>query len=149
MFSTNMLLQSIDALGGTTYNYDRRGHQTSMTDALGHVTKMTYDARGRLASTIDANGATNIYAYDNNGNLLSLTDALGRVTRYKYDERNRLISTTGGCYRIRVKTCKIGIKALSRLDFRNHFRLIRRSAERTEAMLKRSNRFVAMVTAIA
>jgi YD repeat-containing protein len=38
----NMLLQTIDAVGGiTTDNYDRMGHQTKMTDALGHVTNMT------------------------------------------------------------------------------------------------------------
>jgi RHS repeat-associated protein len=92
--STNMLLQTIDALGETTtYNYDKMGRQTSMTDALGHVTKMTYDSQGRLVSTLDANGQTSTDIYDNNGNLLSVTDALGRVTQYRYDARNRLIGT--------------------------------------------------------
>jgi RHS repeat-associated protein len=98
--STNMLLQSIDPLGGTTtYNYDRMGHQTSMTDALGRVTRMTYDSRGRLASTIDANGKISTNAYDNNGNLLSVIDPLNRTTRYRYDTRNRLmgvIDANGG-----------------------------------------------------
>jgi YD repeat-containing protein len=61
-----------------------------MTDALGYVTRMTYDVRGRLASTIDANGGVSTNAYDNNGNLLAVTDQLGRVTRYQYDGRNRL-----------------------------------------------------------
>jgi RHS repeat-associated protein len=92
--STNMLLQTIDARGGTTtYNYDKMGHQTKVTDALGHVTSMTYDSRGRLVSTSDASGSTTTDTYDNNGNLLAVTDALGRVTQYQYDARNRLIGT--------------------------------------------------------
>jgi RHS repeat-associated protein len=93
--STNMLLQTINVLGGTTtYNYDKMGHQTKVTDALGHVTSMTYDSRGRLVSTLDANGmGSGMNAYDNNGNLLSSTDALGRVTSFQYDARNRQIAT--------------------------------------------------------
>jgi RHS repeat-associated protein len=92
--STNMLLQTIDALGGTTtYNYDKMGHQTKVTDALGHVTSMTYDVRGRLIGTIDANDTVSTNAYDNNGNLVAIKDPLNRMTSYRYDARNRLIGT--------------------------------------------------------
>ncbi|MEA5486959.1 hypothetical protein, partial [Pseudanabaena sp. CCNP1317] len=42
-----------------------------------------------------------------------------------------------GSYRIRVKTCKIGLKALPRRALRNQFRLIGRTTKRTEVMLER------------
>ena len=96
--STNMLLQTIDALGGTTtYNYDAMGHQTRVIDALGHETKMTYDSRGRLISTLDANGGITTDSYDNNGNLIEIRRQKSTlrsedlVTKYQYDARNRLI----------------------------------------------------------
>jgi YD repeat-containing protein len=93
--STNMLLQTIDALGGTTtYNYDKMGHQTSMTDALGHVTKMSYDSRGRLIKTIDALNQTFKIGYDAVGNIVSQTDELGRTTGYSYDVLDRRTGVT-------------------------------------------------------
>jgi transposase len=54
-----------------------------------------------------------------------------------------------GSYRIRVKTCKIGLKALPRRALRNQFRLIGRTTKRTEVMLERRNSLLAMSTAIA
>ena len=53
-----------------------------------------YDALGRLAKEIDANGKATQYTYDANGNRLSRTDALGNKTRYSYDALNRLTSLT-------------------------------------------------------
>ena len=98
--STNMLLQTIDPLGGiTTYNYDKMGHQTRVIDALGQETKMTYDSRGRLISTLAANDATITNSYDNNGNLIEVRRQKSTlrsediVTKYQYDARNRLIGT--------------------------------------------------------
>jgi RHS repeat-associated protein len=98
--SMNMLLQTIDALGGTTtYTYDKMGHQTSVTDALGHATQLTYDSRGRLTSTLDAVGGITTDSYDNNGNLVevrrqkSTLRSEDLVTKYQYDARNRLIAT--------------------------------------------------------
>jgi hypothetical protein len=60
-----------------------------------------------------------------------------------------LIADHRGSYRIRVKTCKIGLKALPRGALRNQFRLIGSTTVRTEAMLKRSNGLLAMRTPIA
>jgi RHS repeat-associated protein len=99
--NNNMLLQTIDALGGsTTYNYDKMGHQTRVLDALGHETKMTYDDRGRLISTLDAAGGMITDGYDNNGNLIevrrqkSTLRSEDLVTKYQYDARNRLTMMT-------------------------------------------------------
>jgi YD repeat-containing protein len=67
-----------------------------MTDALGQTTKMTYDSRGRLITTLAANEATMTNSYDNNGNLVEVrrqksTDrSEDVVTQYRYDARNRL-----------------------------------------------------------
>jgi RHS repeat-associated protein len=54
----------------------------------------TYDALGRLASEMDAQGFQTKFTYDANGNLLSKTDAKGHVSSYQYDVLNRLIQIT-------------------------------------------------------
>ena len=53
------------------------------------------------------------------------------------------------CDRIRVKTCKMTIKALLRASLRIGFFLISRTAERTKPMFERGNRLTAMPTPFA
>jgi YD repeat-containing protein len=69
----------------TSYGYDVRGNQISVTDSLGHVTRYEFDGNDRRVKTIDTAGNVVIYTYDEKGNLLSTTNALNRTTRYVYD----------------------------------------------------------------
>ncbi len=77
----------------TSYAYDPVWNKpTRITDPLGLVTTMTYDAAaGNLLSiTADAGGgghfnATRRFTYNSVGQVLSATDPLGTVTQYSYD----------------------------------------------------------------
>lgn len=66
---------------------------TALTDALGHVTLLAYDAKGNLLRQTFADGTAVSYTYDGLGNRTSMTDPLGNVTRYKYDAMGRLTET--------------------------------------------------------
>lgn len=97
----------------TTFTYDpANSNLTQVTNALGHVTRitsydpsgrplvlvdpnglpitLTYDARGRLISRT-ANSKTTSFGYHNVGNLTSVTSPTGLVLTYTYDDTRRLI----------------------------------------------------------
>ena len=116
------LLTSIDGpLPGPSdtvrYGYDATGNLTSVTNELGHVTRIVrLDAGGRPLSVIDPNGVTTNMAYDARGRLTVVTvnpgpaqartaityDAIGQVTRvtapdgsflqYAWSNARRLVS---------------------------------------------------------
>ncbi|WP_233203196.1 LysM peptidoglycan-binding domain-containing protein [Chitinimonas sp. BJB300] len=113
------VLTDTDAAGYTTrYQYDVQGNRTSMTvgeyllvatdagydatrAALAQPAKTTYtyDAVGRLVSTLSPGGTLVTQSYDAAGNIETVTtsDALGanaRVTRFGYDRQGRRISET-------------------------------------------------------
>jgi RHS repeat-associated protein len=52
----------------------------------------TYDTRGRLAATTDANGATVAYGYDADGNRNRIVYPSGRTVTYGYDPADRPVS---------------------------------------------------------
>ena len=79
-------------------------NETDVTDALGRVTKYTFDAsKGRtLVTRIEGlcscgggnNSQVQTFTYDNQLNVTSNTDALNHVTSYTYDaDGNRLTQT--------------------------------------------------------
>ena len=80
------LIERPDALGNVTrYSYEPVFNQmTSMTDANGRVTTYEYDARGKLTQTF----------YDGEGNRVQTIDRNGNATSYQYDLRQRLTQTT-------------------------------------------------------
>ena len=53
---------------------------------------MTYDARNRPVTSVDAAGFETRFTYDADNNLTSLTDASGNTTRYTYDSRKRRVA---------------------------------------------------------
>ncbi|GLW33650.1 RHS repeat-associated core domain-containing protein [Actinoplanes regularis] len=73
----------------TTYNYDRRGRQTSVVDALGDDWTYQYDFRGRQTRVDDPDRGVTDYTYDNAGRVLTSTDARGKKIAYQYDVLGR------------------------------------------------------------
>ncbi|HZN66903.1 MAG TPA: RHS repeat-associated core domain-containing protein [Tepidisphaeraceae bacterium] len=91
---------------------------TSITDPMGNVTRMTYDALGNQLSMIYANGSsesagnytasglpqaftdrrgkTSTYVYNPAGQVTRRTAPDGTVTDYAYDSRGRLTTVTQG-----------------------------------------------------
>jgi RHS repeat-associated protein len=96
------------------YTFDATGRLTSLADANGNTTTLTYtgdsltaitapdgraltlayDGQGRITQLTDPLNRTVSYAYDDAGNLVSVTDALGHVTTYAYDDSHRLTVIT-------------------------------------------------------
>jgi RHS repeat-associated protein len=84
-----------DALGHVTHlSYDSRGNLVREENALGQVTTHTYDSRGNQASTADPLGCTTQREYDTSGNLIRLTDPLGRQTSFTYDANGNRLSVS-------------------------------------------------------
>lgn len=75
----------------TTYQYDSRDNLTSVNDAKGNVTTLTYDEQSRKKNMRDPDMGYWIYGYDANGNLTDQTDAKGQVTWFRYDALNRRV----------------------------------------------------------
>lgn len=86
-----------DALGHvTTYlTYDGSGRPTSIQDANGVVTTLTYKPRGWLAS-FSIGGATTSFTYTPFGAVETATDPDGVVLTYTYDDAHRLTKITDG-----------------------------------------------------
>ena len=87
-----------DVTQTTKFGYDASGALTSVTDALGHVTKITAHTGGGLPQTIvDPNGVTTQLAYDARQRLLSstvVTAAGSLTTGYSYDAAGNLTKIT-------------------------------------------------------
>ncbi|WKB51634.1 LysM peptidoglycan-binding domain-containing protein [Eleftheria terrae] len=103
----------------TSFDYSVAG-VTKVTDALGQVTELAYDAstkllrsikapmvgngtqlprfgydaNGDVYETIDARGNSTRYRYDGNGNRIYERDMLGNVVERSYGSRNELLSET-------------------------------------------------------
>jgi len=95
-YASNGDLQSVtDALGHTTtvLTYDGAGRVTSLQDANGVVTNLTYTPRGWLASR-SVGGATTTLSYTPYGAVASITDPDGIATSYTYDAAHRLTDIT-------------------------------------------------------
>jgi len=69
---------SVDPLGrSTTTVFNRRGNLTSVIDAAGNQTKITYNALDLPVKLTDAMGGLWRRQYDERGNLIAATDPLG------------------------------------------------------------------------
>jgi RHS repeat-associated protein len=86
----------------TTAGYNAMGLPQTVTNALGHVTSITYDKYGRVLSVTqpDPDGAGSKTApvttssYSRTGQLLSEVDATGAIASATYDELGRQVTAT-------------------------------------------------------
>ena len=87
-----------DVSDRTQFGYDTSGRLTSITNALGQVTKITAStAGGRPLTIVDPNGVTTTLAYDARLRLASsslATSGGARVTRFDHDAAGNLLRTT-------------------------------------------------------
>ena len=95
----------------TVYEYNQRGEQTKITDALNQNATFSYDLGGNLVSKTDRNGTTFTYVYDRLGRLLSETAVNGNKTEqrtYVYSLTGALISESNGTVTITRKYDVLG-----------------------------------------
>jgi YD repeat-containing protein len=104
----------------TGFFYDTANRVTTITDALGGVTTMTYDVKGNLTQLVlpvpipgasapttsfvynpngdvdsmTENGRTTVYTYDSNGNMTLSRDSAGNTVRRLYGAKNELLTDT-------------------------------------------------------
>ena len=80
-----------NALGLVTrYQYDEAGNQTNQIDALNRTNLFAYDGQGRRIAHSLPGGQTETFGYDLNGNLLYQTNFNGAVVTNLYDAMKRL-----------------------------------------------------------
>ena len=72
--------------------YDRYGNLITLTDALGNVTRTTWNGQGLPLTRTDALGQRWAQEYDAAGHLLISRNPLDQETRYTYDKIGNLIS---------------------------------------------------------
>jgi len=76
----------------TRYVYDAADRLTTVTDTLGNVTAITYDALGRKVGMIDPDMGAWSYGYNLLGQLITQTDALSQTMVFAYDALGRMTS---------------------------------------------------------
>lgn len=75
------------------WTYDRAGRVVTRTDALGHVTRYTYEG-GDLVAIAEPGGATTQFRWTRAGDLEAITTADGATTKLRHDALGRLVHVT-------------------------------------------------------
>ena len=98
VYSNNVLLKRIDALGNeTVLSHNVSLDQTAATSPGGEATTMSYDSRGNLTQAVapaSLQSATKTIAYNAQNYPTSVTDARGKVTSYGYDSAGNNTTVT-------------------------------------------------------
>ncbi|MCP3996209.1 MAG: hypothetical protein GY722_14285, partial [bacterium] len=85
------LIGVTDAFGKTlSFEHDLEGRREVITNRLGHVRVLEYDARGNVLREVDENQKVTVREYDSEDNLTKETDPLLHTTEYVYDANNDL-----------------------------------------------------------
>ena len=82
-----------DVIDVTSFVYDEWGNLTQITNALGHVSRVTYDLHGRPVTLEDPNGLVTTLVYDARGRLLR-RDVGGQLITFAYDGVGNVTKTT-------------------------------------------------------
>jgi RHS repeat-associated protein len=86
--------ETIDALGNITrYTYDANDNLTKVVAAEGTATTFTYDASGKLTSETDPLGYTISFTYNGFAEPLTFVNQEGYTTTYQYDANGNLLET--------------------------------------------------------
>jgi YD repeat-containing protein len=116
-----------DQLGNeTVYVYDDRGNIVQELDAVGKLTKRTFDAKNNLLSetfiTLEtgASGYTTSYTYDDRGNQLTRTNAMGETDIYTYNSRRQLLTSTNALGHTTMYTYDSRGNLLTKADAKKH-----------------------------
>lgn len=97
VYSSNVLLRSVDPLGNTTsYAYDFDLNTKQVTDGRGKITTYTYDASGNLLTTTGPAPLSirRTYTYTARNDVASFVDGRTNTTQYEYDASGNLIRVT-------------------------------------------------------
>lgn len=83
-----------DAVGAVSWLYfDRRGRKWAERDALGKISYMKYDGYDRVTSVITPEGRTTSYTYDGNHEVTSITNPAGSVADITPESEDSVISS--------------------------------------------------------
>jgi RHS repeat-associated protein len=83
-----------DGTGTTSYQYDKDGRLTKLTDGSGASTSYAYDKAGLVTSITYPNGKAISRSYDDAGRLESITDWDNHATMFGYDANGNLTTTS-------------------------------------------------------
>lgn len=97
LYTQNHLIrQQTDAIGHVTrYTYDANNNQVQIVAGLQlevakrQILKFTFDEENQVISQVDAEGNVSSQSYDAVGNRLSFTDGNGNTTNFIFDKNNR------------------------------------------------------------
>jgi RHS repeat-associated protein len=83
------LTEIVDSAGNSVkLAYDSMFRLTTVTDAIGQVTRLSYDLSGdplKITRVTDPFGRTAAFAYDALGRLIRVSDVLGLASEFRYD----------------------------------------------------------------
>ena len=82
---------NVDEYEVTLYEYDGRGLQTKVVDALGNVTVHQYDGNGNLVKTTDADGYVTEYTMDALDLIEHINYNGGKQVDYQYNKTGDLV----------------------------------------------------------
>ncbi|MEL7940630.1 RHS repeat-associated core domain-containing protein [Pseudomonas delhiensis] len=81
----------------TRYSYDAKGNLATVTNALGHVTRLgEHDERGNPGTLTDANGVVSTLTYSGIDARLASISSAGSTTRFNYDAVGQITRLTRG-----------------------------------------------------
>lgn len=78
----------------TLSGYTAQHLPSTVTDAAGQSTAMTYNAAGQMLTVTNAKAETTTYAYDSSGYLTSVTGPMSATVTYAYDGYGRVQTVT-------------------------------------------------------
>ena len=81
------------AVGTVTFGYSS-GNRTSVKDANGNTTNLTYDSSGNMTKITDPLSNSVQFSYDSNDNLTKLVDPAGNTSLCEYDANSNLTKIT-------------------------------------------------------